>query len=171
MNADLAISMAVRWVHIASATLAIGAPFFVRFALLPAAAKELDATTHQRLRVAVNARWSKVVYALITLFILTGLYNFMVTAHWRELQPADRKIYHMIFGFKMMAAFGIFFLASALAGKSEGLAAIRKHAKTFLGVLLILAAVVLACSTMLRSLPWGQMPVAPVNAGGTPAIR
>ena len=154
MDMNLATAMVVRWVHIASATLAIGGPFFVRFALLPAAAKELDEAAQKRLRAAVNKRWSKVVYALIALFILTGLYNFLVTARWRGLSPADRQLYHMIFGIKMMAAFSIFFLASALAGKSESLAAIRKRGKTFLGVLLVLAAVVLACSTMLRYLPW-----------------
>jgi uncharacterized membrane protein len=162
VNSDLLIVYGVRWVHIVCATLAIGGPFFVRFALLPAAGKVLDEATHQRLRAAVNARWAKVVYVVITLFILTGLYQFLVTTRvngvlvtgrWRDFSPADRKVYHMIFGIKMMAAFTLFFLASALAGRSEGLAVIRRKAGVFLGVLLVLAAVVVACSTMLRYLP------------------
>ncbi len=172
MDAKLLLVMAVRWVHIVTAMLAIGAPFFVRFALLPAATRELDEATHQKLRAAINARWRIIVYVLITLFILTGLFQFLVpvrvegvllTARWKEFLAPDKRAYHMLFGIKMMAALAIFFLASALAGRTQGLAVIRKKAAVFLSVLLALAAIVVACSNALRYLPRGSAQVLQID--------
>jgi len=159
MDSALLLPALLRYIHIACAIVAIGAPFFIRFALMPAAAKVLDDATHQKLRDALNARWRIVVYILITLFILTGLYNFLiptringvlVTSRWRDFAPDAKRIYHMIFGIKMLAAFAIFFLASALPGRTATFAPIRKNAKLWLAVLLLLAAAVLACSVALR---------------------
>src|SRR4051812_17687491 len=89
----------VRFVHIASAMGAIGGPFFVRFALMPAASGVLEEEAHLKLREAINARWRKIVYVLITLFIVTGFYNFFVetrfngvllTARWRDFSEEDK---------------------------------------------------------------------------------
>jgi uncharacterized membrane protein len=173
MPPELLLALLLRWIHIASATLAIGAPFFVRFALLPAAGKALDDAAHQKLRAAINSRWSRFVYILITLFIITGLITFLVplrvdgvlvTARWKDFSPADKQLYHMVFGIKMLAALGIFFLASVLAGKTETFAPLRKKAKLFLSVLLVLAAILLVCSSTLRYLPRGGQPVEIRNA-------
>src|SRR5271170_1780221 len=125
MPAELILPFVMRWIHIVSATLAIGVPFFVRFVLTPAAGKVLTDEQHQRLRETINARWKHVVYLLIALFIISGLYTFLVpvringvlvSSRWRDFPPDDKRLYHMLFGIKMIAAFGIFFLASALAG-------------------------------------------------------
>ena len=59
----------------------------------------------------------------------------------------------MLFGVKVLCAFGIFFLASALAGESAVFAPIRKHARTSVTLLLVLAALVVACSTLLKFVP------------------
>jgi hypothetical protein len=159
---DLFLATFVRWIHIGCAIAAIGAPFFIRFALMPAAAKVLDDATHQKLRDAINARWRIAVYILITLFILTGLYNFfvetrvngvLITGRWRDFSPEDRRTYQLLFGIKVLAAFCIFFIASALPGRTATFAPIRKNAKLWVSVLLALAAIVLACSNMLRFLP------------------
>jgi hypothetical protein len=152
MDAELLLPTIVRWLHIGSACLAVGAPFFVRFALIPAAEKSLQPDQFQALKEAMHARWRPIVYSLILLFILTGLYTFFVTARWRELTPDARKTYHMLFGIKTLAAFGIFFLASALAGRSKAFLPIRKSAKTWIAVLLTLAAIVILCGNLMRQL-------------------
>ncbi len=152
MDSSLALPIVMRWIHIGSAMAAIGAPFFVRFALLPSAKEVLDDATHQKLREAVNNRWRKIVYILITLFIITGFYQFMVVAPWKQMGEEDKKLYHMLFGIKVLAAFAIFFLASALAGRTAGLAPIRKNAKLWLGVLLLLAGVIVVCAGIMRDL-------------------
>jgi uncharacterized membrane protein len=153
----------VRLLHIGSAIGLVGGPLYVRMALLPATGRTLDEGTDLKLRQAVNARWKVAVYALVALLILTGTFNFLVplrgpsgnliTARWREFGEADRQLYHMVFGVKVLAAFGIFFLASALAGESAVFAPIRKHARTSVTLLLLMAGLLVACSTMLRQLP------------------
>ncbi|HEY4330500.1 MAG TPA: hypothetical protein VGN88_12245 [Phycisphaerae bacterium] len=163
MTWQLMLAWFVRLVHIGSAICAVGAPFFVRFALMPAAAGALDEENHKKLRAAINQRWSVVVYCLITLFILTGAFNFLaeirmpdgklITARWKDFGPEDKRIYHMLFGVKVLCAFGIFFLASALAGRSETFAVIRKNARTSVTFLLLLGFLVVVCSTLLRFLP------------------
>lgn len=159
---ELVLTFIIRYLHIACAIIAIGGPFFVRFGLMPAAGKTLDAEAHQKLRETINHRWRIVVYCVITLFILTGLYLFLVpvkangvliSSRWREMAEADKKMYHMIFGIKMLGAFALFFLASALAGRTATFAPLRKKAKLFVSLFLGIAALVLLCAEILRSLP------------------
>ena len=146
---------------------AIGGPFFVRFALLPAAGRVLDGESHEKLREAVNARWRIVVHVAITLFLITGLYNFLVetrvdgvlvTARWKEMSPPDKRLYHMLFGIKVLAAFAMFTIASGLAGRTATFAPMRKNARLFLSVLLVCAVVVLGCATTMRYLPSSGRP-------------
>ena len=149
----------VRLLHIGSAICAVGAPFFVRVALMPAAGRTLDGATDLKLKQAVNRRWKVAVFVLITLFLLTGAFNFLVpvrgpngsliTARWRNFGEEDRKLYHMLFGVKSLCAFGIFFLASALAGESAVFAPIRKHVRISVTLLLVLAAVPVAVRVLL----------------------
>ena len=176
MNVEMILPWVVRWVHIACATVAIGVPFFVWLVLTPAAGKVLTEEQHQKLRERINARWRVVVYVVITLFIVKGFVQFfvpmrvngvLVTARWRDFTEADKKVYHMIFGIKMLGAFGMFFLASALAGRTKTFAPIRAKRKVFLGVLLVLAVVVLTCATLMKYLPGGSGGVAaPAAVGG-----
>lgn len=178
MNPEMIIPYTFRWIHIASAIIAVGGAFFLRFLLLPAASRVLDGDTHTRLREAINGRWRVLVYVLITLFLITGLYNFLaptrvdgvlVTGRWRDFTREDKGLYHMLFGVKFLAAFGMFFLASVLPGRTATFAPIRNNAKRWLLVFLLLAAVVLSCSTALRYLP-RQAPGINVNVN-IPALR
>ncbi len=175
MTAQLIFVWFVRFLHITCAIGAIGAPFFVRFALLPSASKTLDDATHDKLRDAINTRWKHIVYLLITIFILTGSYQFFVetripdgtpngtllTARWKDFDEHNKQLYHMIFGIKVLCAFIIFFLASALAGRSAMFAPIRKNARTSITLLLLLAALVIVCSTLLHFLPLPSPPPQP----------
>ena len=109
-------------------------------------------------------------YALlfITLFILTGFYTFLVetrlpngtliTARWKDMGPDDKRLYHMIFGIKVLCAFIIFFLASALAGRAKAFASIRKNARVVLTAVLLLGGLVLLCATLLHYLPLPHVP-------------
>jgi len=162
VSLELLVAISARYIHIACAIILLGGPFFIRFALLPAAKKSLEPDGQEKLESAINGRWRIVVYCVITLFILTGLYQFLVpvrengvliTARWRDFSEADKKIYHMIFGIKMLGAFAIFFLASALAGRTQTFAPIRKKSGLFLGIFLVIAALVLAAALLLTRLP------------------
>lgn len=151
MNGEYLLMLLSRYFHILSATLAIGVPIYVRLVLMPSLLS-LDETNRGKFRDALASRWRPIVGILIAAFLLTGLYNFLVVARWRTLAPDNIPQYHMLFGLKFCLALAMFFLSSALAGRSPKLAFIRQNAKWWIGVLIALALAVLLLSTLLRTL-------------------
>lgn len=135
-----------RWVHIVSAIVAIGGAAFSRFALQPGAQEALDDAQHARLREAVRARWSKFVHICITLLLITGVINFVILAIQPKIEPMP---YHAIFTIKVLAALGVFFLGSALAGRSSAFAKLRQDSRKWLGVLLVLAFLIVLLSGLM----------------------
>jgi uncharacterized membrane protein len=164
MIADIdALLLISRWVHISAAVVALGGAVFMRFALMPAAAETLAEEVHQRLREAVRTRWAHIVHACIALLLLTGSLNFLWLALPPKIEPMP---YHAIFGVKFLAAIGVFFLATVLVGRSPGLAKMRQARAKWLGVLLLLGALIVLLSGVLSQVRAGQSarPVAPASA-------
>jgi uncharacterized membrane protein len=179
MSPDLLLPLIALWIHVLSAIAIIGGPIFIRFALLPAAAKVLTEEQREQLRDTINARWKHVVYLLITLFLITGIYMFayptrvggvLVTERWADFSPRDKSIYHAIFGIKMIAAFALFFLASALTGRTKALAPIRKNGKLFTTIVIVLGIVAVLCAVIMRDLPQNPpyTPLPPAEVAPTP---
>lgn len=145
------LALIARWIHIISASLAIGVPIFLRFVFLPVASATLPAESMAQLRLAIHARWFKWINILIPLFIASGLYTFITVV--LPLNLGEYKAaYHMIFGFKMILALGIFFLASALMGKAKAFEIIRIKAKTFSLILVAMLIILVILSGVLRSI-------------------
>src|SRR6516165_2481284 len=144
------LTLIARWLHILSATLAIGVPIYVRFVLMPAAKATLDDEHHTRLREALTKRWRMIVYILIAVFLATGFYTYLVVARWEKL-PSDLKTrYHMLVGIKILIALAMFTISSALAGRSSLFAPMRQNAKFWLVVLVLLGLVIIGLSGVLR---------------------
>ena len=91
--------------------------------------------------------WKKFVHAGITLFLLSGFYNYLVVQIPKHKGDG---LYHGLMGAKMMLAFGIFFLASALVGRSKSFEGMRKNAKLWQLVIIILAAIIVGISGYLK---------------------
>jgi len=142
-----------RWIHLASAIVAIGGAAFMRFALLPAAKATLTDEVHEKLREAVRARWAKFVHAAVGLLLLTGSINFAILAIPPKIKPLP---YHPIFGVKLLAAFAVFFIAEALISRGPGFAAIRANRAKWLGVLLALGALIVLLSGVLNQVRTSQ---------------
>lgn len=142
MDAAQLVELLSRWVHVGTAIVLLGGSVFMRFVLLPEAAK-LPAEQHDQLRLGTVTRWKRFVMAGITLLLVTGFYNYLT----RESLPPR---YHMLMGIKILLALGVFFLGSALTGRSAGLAAIRQNARTWLVVLIGLASLVVAIAGYLK---------------------
>jgi len=143
-----------RWIHLASAIVAVGGAVFMRFALLPAAKATLTDEVHERLREAVRARWAKFVHASIALLLITGAINFLLLA----MPPKIKAIpYHPIFGIKVLAAFAVFFVASALMGRGPGFAGIRAKRAKWLGILLALGGLIVLLSGILNQVRTAQL--------------
>ena len=140
------LSLFSRWTHIGTAIVLVGGTCFLRFVLAPAAAQLPDAE-HQKLKELVMNTWKKFVHAGITLFLLSGFYNYLVVQIPKHKGDG---LYHGLMGAKMMLAFGIFFLASALVGRSKSFEGMRKNAKLWQLVIIILAAIIVGISGYLK---------------------
>jgi uncharacterized membrane protein len=136
------IDVISRWVHVGAAIVLLGGSTFIRFVLMPSA-ELLPEAEHQQLRQAVMGRWKRFVMIGIGLLLASGLYNYGTSGRVGGL-------YHGLMGIKMLLAVGVFFLASALTGRSARLAAIRKDAKKWLIVLIVMAASVVAIGGFLK---------------------
>lgn len=135
-----------RWVHIMTAIAVAGGTIFVRFVLQPAA-KELPDAEHAVLREAIARRWRKFVALGIVLFLASGLYNYLVVGLPRHHQDG---IYHALMGLKITLAFVVFFVASALAGRSARFEALRRQNRQWLLVLVSLILVIVLISSFLK---------------------
>ena len=138
-----------RWTHVGTAIVIVGGTCFLRFVLSPAAAQLPDAE-HAKLKELVMAKWKKFVHAGIALFTISGFYNYLVVQ-----MPKHRGdgLYHALVGTKILLAFAIFFLASALVGRSKSFEGLRKNAKLWQTVLILLAAIIIGISGYVKFMP------------------
>ena len=140
------LSLLSRWTHIGTAIVLVGGTCFLRFVLAPAAA-QLPEAEHQKLKELVMNTWKKFVHAGITLFLASGFYNYLVV---QAPNHKGDKLYHALMGVKILLALGIFFLASALVGRSKSFEGMRKNAKLWQLVMIILAAIIVGISGYLK---------------------
>ena len=141
MEFELFFNVISRWAHIGTVIVLIGGSAFMRLALMPAAA-ELPDDQHQALKEKVFSRWRKIVGMGIGLILISGLYNYVKAIPLHDGQP----LYHALIGTKIILAFVVFFLASALTGRSEKFEPMRQNSKKWLGILLLLAAIIIGIS-------------------------
>jgi hypothetical protein len=59
--------------------------------------------------------------------------------------------YWLLFAVKFFAALGVFFLASALVGRSPAFATLRNQPRRWLGLIVLLAAVIVLLSGLMRT--------------------
>ncbi len=158
---DFALPLIMRWIHIGSAITVVGGTVFTLFVLLPAA-KEILHEEHLKLRAAVLKRWKWFVHIGIALFLISGLYNYLVVM--RPLHKGDG-LYHGLMGAKFLLALGVFGLAEMLVGRSKAAEKLRHNASKFLTINLALAVIIVMLSGFLRTIPAKAIP------GGLPANR
>jgi len=134
-----------RFAHVGTAIVVLGGSIFMRFVLMPAA-NQLPTEAHDQLRAAVLAKWKRFVHGGIAVFLLSGFYNYM------RLMPGHRgdKLWHMLIGIKMLLALVVFFLASALVGKSKAFEGLRQQRAKWLGIVIFLSLVIVGISSFLK---------------------
>lgn len=142
------LSLILRWLHIIAAVLLAGGALFWCCVLRPATS-ELDEATSTALRQRVAARFSKIVMLAILLLLVSGLINFI---RINRSLPADanKTMYHSLFGIKFLLGLVVFFLASALSGRSAAFDKMRANAKTWLGVTSTLVVAIILISGFMR---------------------
>lgn len=136
------IAIVSRWTHVGTAIVLVGGTFFLRFVFAPVAARLPD-SEQANLKSLVMATWKKFIHAGIVLFLVSGFYNYLIVA--APLHKGD-KLYHPLIGTKILLAFGMFFIASALVGRSKTFEGMRRHANFWQSAILVLAVIIVGIS-------------------------
>jgi len=162
---ELILNTVSRVVHVGTAITLVGGSVLMAFALMPAAAAKLSDEEHDRLREGVLGRWKKFVGPGIGLFLISGIYNYVKAIPFHK----GDGLYHGLVGTKMILALAVFFLASALVGKSKGLEGIRQNRAKWLKVLILLAATIVCISGFVKVRGKFTKPMTPATAAAETA--
>lgn len=150
------VQICFRWLHIGGVIILVGGTFFLVALLAPVATK-LPAEEHNQLREGLIRRWKIVVHVGITVILLSGLVALI------KFAPTATTAWHMLMGIKFLLAMVVFFIASALVGRSKGLEPIRKHRKFWMPLNLAVAAIIIMIAGTLRFLPSKQAAADPAR--------
>lgn len=143
------LGVALRWLHIVGAVVAVGGAVFIRFVLLPSAAT-LPEEQRQPFRAEVIRRFGKLFLAAIGILFLTGFANYII---YEMPQHREQGVYHGIIGAKILFAIGVAFIGSALVGRSPAFEGIRRRAPRWLAINILLALVIIALAGIARQIP------------------
>jgi uncharacterized membrane protein len=143
------VNVAMRWLHLTAAIIAVGGAIFSLFVILPAI-KAAPPEVREGLVESVRRRTARLVMFSIAILLLTGFYNYILN----EI-PAHRgqAFYHGLMGVKIILAMAVFFLASALAGQSPAFEGLRKRRAYWLTINVFLGLAVVAIGSILRAVP------------------
>ena len=157
MDSSLILPLISRWAHIGTAIVLVGGTVFMRLVVMPALDEHSGDLTGR-----IRDRWKKFVHGGILLFLVSGFYNYVT------LMPRHKGdgLYHMLVGTKILLALFVFFLASALVGRSQGTQKFRDNAGKWMGVMLLVSAVIVGISGFVKVRPFepGQSPAAVTSA-------
>ncbi len=151
-------ALILRWMHILAASAALGGTLFMRVALVPALAEQPE-SVRQALHVRMRQSWSVVVYVAILFLLVSGLLNFLF---WKIREPDLPAAYHPLFGIKFLLSLVVFFVASALVGRSPALARMRENRRLWLSINLALLVLIVLIAGLMRALP-RKPPVTPTT--------
>ena len=159
MDTTFFIDVASRVTHVFTAIALVGGSLFSVLVLMPAA-KLLPDAEHQQLAAAVVQRWKRWVHLGILLFLMTGFYNYFRAM---PLHKGDGA-YHALIGTKILLALVVFFLASALVGRSASLQRFRDARRFWTLVMVGIAAVIVGISGFAKARgPKGAVSVPPAD--------
>ncbi len=143
------VDLIMRWLHITGAIVAAGGSIFALFALMPAMQSlpdEFRTDLHERIR----RRFVMLFMASVVALLVSGFYNYL-----RNEVPAHEGhgLYHGLMGLKILLAFAVFFVGSALTGRAPAFAGIRQNRKRWLSVNILMVLVIVALAAVLRGMP------------------
>ena len=116
------IAFLSRFVHILTAITLAGGLIYISIVQLPALQEcggQERGGGDDELNETLRRRWARLVMFSIMCLILSGIYNYITTisaAKAGEIEIA--RFYHPVVGVKIILAFGVFFLASILSGRT-----------------------------------------------------
>jgi len=158
------VTLLLRWIHIVSAMAAIGGAIFMYAAHVPAG-ETLEGAARDALKEETRKRWAKFVHAAIALLLITGGINFVRLAMPPKVEPMP---YHGIFGVKFLLSLAVFFIGTALVGRSPAFAKIRAGARAWLGGMALIGVLIVLLSGTLNQVRTGAANTASPPAEASP---
>ncbi len=140
-----AVDVASRLIHVLTAIVLLGGSTFMLLVVLPTL-QSSDEGTRTKIASGLRSIWKRYVHAGIALFLITGFYNYFKAM---PLHKGDG-LYHGLIGTKIILALGVFFLASALVGRSAAFEGMRSNSSKWLKILCLLGIVIVAISSFVK---------------------
>jgi len=104
-----------RWIHIATACVAVGGVFFIRI-VFPIGLRALDAESAHAMLLKTRRVFKMVVHTCILLMLISGTYNAWM--NWPKYTAMNAGLGHSLFGVHLLLALIVFsILLWVLAGK------------------------------------------------------
>jgi len=147
-----ALQIVLRVLHISAALALGGALIYQRVALGPALAA-IDDATGNAVRQRLARRWVGVAVTGIALLLVTGLVNFIVFQVPAVRAQPYTGLYHGLFGLKFLVGLGLFHVGLLLSLPGPRFDAVRARATGWLNWALVLLALIVVLSALLRYLP------------------
>ncbi len=139
------IHLAMRWLHVFSVIMAVGATVFLRLVLIPSLAGVSDDTKALLLK-NLSKRLRLLIHGAIGGILVSGLYNTHLL--WKTtISP-----YGYVYALKVLLALIVFVVAILLTSSNPKCAAFQANRTKWLAVNVTLAAIVVALSAYLRTL-------------------
>jgi uncharacterized membrane protein len=141
----LPLDIVSRVLHVLTAIVLLGGSAFMLLVVLPVLRSD-NQTPSAELLTGLRNRWKRFVHPGILVFLVTGFYNYF------RAMPNHKGdgLYHALVGTKIILAFAVFFLASALVGRSAAFEGMRKNSPKWLSILCLLGLVIVAISGFVK---------------------
>lgn len=146
----LLIDYLSRLTHISMAILLLGGVLFKLSMLIPVledlSSPGVSAGSARWVTRRIHERWKYIVHLGITLFLLSGFYNYFraIPNHRGDV------FYHALLGTKMLLAFALFFFASVMVGKSPRFESWRQGNGWPLRLICVLGVIIVLISSFVR---------------------
>ncbi len=140
------LDLAMRWLHIIPAIALVGGTIFMRVAVLPAC-NQLDESLRASVQENVRRGWSRLLMPSILFLLISGFVN---TANISMTYQFPGNYYMPLLGVKLFLAIAIFYIASLLAGRSEGAVKFRERQEFWLNVNILLAVLLICIAGAMR---------------------
>ena len=149
------LELALRWLHILSATMLVGGILFLAFVWLPAH-QALTPEEREESFVPMRPTWSLMV-TLTTLFLLvSGFWNFIIIYGKFDLPAA----YTTLIAIKFLVALALFFLSAMIAGSSQGAVRLRHRLPIWLRLNALLAVLLIGIAGYMKIMDHSPKPKA-----------
>jgi uncharacterized membrane protein len=110
------LSILFRWIHIATACVAVGGVFFLRI-VIPIALRSLDGDSARTMLLRTRRIFKMVVHTCILLLLVSGSYNAWM--NWHTYTAMGPAVGHSLFGTHLLLALIVFTVSLWLLAGSE----------------------------------------------------